>query len=300
MAVTAPVEPKLVKPAKPRRLRHGTALNRRTPLSWVILVLMIGFALITIIPFALAALNAFKTNSDYVSNGPLGIPHELSIDSLVNFWNYVNFSNKLLNSALISGGTAIVGVLLSLLAAYALGIGRVRGRMFVLALALVAFAMPQEALIYPIYYMMQPLGLYDTQLGVVLILSVLSAAFGTYMLTSVLADFPKEILEAAQIDGAGRLRMLVSVVVPVIRPSLAVLATFFFIWTWNDFFVSLIMLPSNDNQTVSVSLGVLFGQFTTDPVLAAAAALAGILPTFIFFLLFQRTLMKGVTMGAVK
>jgi len=285
--------------AEPRN-RRGHSLSRRTPGAWLVLVLMIALAALTILPVLLAALNAFKTNADYVDNGPLAIPQSLSIDSLMSFWSYVDFTNKLLNSLLISGGTAVLGVLISLLAAYALGIGRVRGRFVVLSVALLTFAMPQEALIYPIYYILQPLGLYDTQLGVVLILSVLSAAFGTYLLTSVLADFPKEILEAAQIDGAGRVRTLVSVVVPVIAPSLAVLATFFFIWTWNDFFISLILLPSSGNQTVSVSLGVLFGQFTTDPVLAAAAALAGIMPTFIFFLLFQRTLMQGVTLGAVK
>jgi len=283
-----------------RTNRRGHSLSQRTPGAWLVLMLMMAFAVLTIVPVLLAALNAFKTNADYVENGPLAIPASLSIESLMSFWSYVDFSNKLLNSVLISGGTAILGVLISLLAAYALGIGRVRGRFIVLAVALLTFAMPQEALIYPIYYMLQPLGLYDTQIGVVLILSVLSAAFGTYMLTSVLAAFPKEILEAAQIDGAGRLRTLISVVVPVIAPSLAVLATFFFIWTWNDFFISLILLPSSGNQTVSVSLGVLFGQFTTDPVLAAAAALAGILPTFVFFLLFQRTLMQGVTLGAVK
>jgi raffinose/stachyose/melibiose transport system permease protein len=87
----------------------------------------------------------------------------------------------------------------------------------------------------------------------------------------------------------------------VLRPTLAVLATFFFIWTWNEFLLPLVLLISNDNQTVSVAMGVLQGQNTTaQPNLIAAASLLGILPTVIFFLIFQRTLTKGVVVGAVK
>lgn len=100
------------------------------------------------------------------------------------------------------------------------------------------------------------------------------------------------MLEAAEIDGAGTFRTLWSIVIPITRPTLVVLATFFFIGTWNDFFITLIMLPSNSNQTVCVFLGILFGQFTTDSVLAAAAALAGILPALLFFVIFQRTLVR--------
>lgn len=280
----------------PRRTPR-TSAGHRTPGSWLMLAVLALGAVLTLAPLALAALNAFKTKNDYVDHGPLSLPHELTLQPLQDFWNYGDFSNKLFNSILISASVAVIGVLISLLAAYALGIGRVRGRFGSLAVVVVAFAMPQEALIYPVYYMLRQVGLYDTKISVIIVLSPLSA---TYMLSAVLSDFPPEILEAARIDGAGRLRILVSVIAPVLRPTLGVLATFFFIWTWNDFFVPLILLPSSDNQTVSVSLGLLFGQFTTDPVLAAAAALAGLLPTLLFFVIFQRTLTKGITVGSVK
>jgi raffinose/stachyose/melibiose transport system permease protein len=136
--------------------------------------------------------------------------------------------------------------------------------------------------------------------GVIVILAVLQSAFGTYMLSSVLGTFPPEVLEAARLDGATRFQVLRLVVVPLTRPTMAVLMTFFFIWTWNDFFLPLVLLPSADNQTVSVALGALSGQYTSDPTALAAASLAGILPALVFFLLFQRTLMRGVNLGAVK
>jgi raffinose/stachyose/melibiose transport system permease protein len=101
-------------------------------------------------------------------------------------------------------------------------------------------------------------------------------------------------------DGATPWKILWTIVVPLLMPTLAVLATFFFIWTWNEFLLPLVLLVSNVNQTVSVSMGVLNGQFVQTPTTTAAAALLGIAPTLIFFLIFQRTLTRGIAVGAVK
>jgi raffinose/stachyose/melibiose transport system permease protein len=189
---------------------------------------------------------------------------------------------------------------LSVLNAYALGIGRVRGRIWFLVFFLIANLLPQEALVYPLYYLSKEAGLYDTQFVVILIFIVIQGAFGTYLLSSVYAAFPRELLDAAEIDGAGRWRTLWHVVVPTSRPTLSVLFTFFFIWTWNEFFLPLIFLISNDRQTVPVALGVLQGQRLMDATTTSASALIGILPAVIFFLVFQRTLTRGIMSGAVR
>jgi len=131
-------------------------------------------------------------------------------------------------------------------------------------------------------------------------IAVLQSAFGTCLLSSVMGTFPREIIEAAEIDGASRWQILIKVVVPILRPTLMVLGTFFFIWTWNEFLIPVVMLVSNDNQTVSVAMGLTRGQSLSDPILQAAASLLGIAPTVIFFLIFQRTLTRGVAAGAVK
>ena len=134
----------------------------------------------------------------------------------------------------------------------------------------------------------------------IIIFTVIQAAFGTYLLSSVLSSFPQELLEAARMDGAGRARILWRVVVPVSRPTLGVLLVFFFIWTWNEFFLPLVFLVSNANQTVPVALGTLQGQHIMNPLTTSGAALLGVFPTIIFFLIFQRTLTRGVTVGAIK
>ncbi|MFK4115041.1 carbohydrate ABC transporter permease [Microbacterium sp. NPDC006705] len=282
------------------RTKKRRSRARRGVSGWVVLIVVFVCAVLMLFPFWLALVNAFKPGAEYIETGPLSVPTTLDFTALINFWQGVNFNQKLWNSALISGSVALIAAAISLLSAYAIGIGRIKGRVWILAIFMLAFTIPQEALVYPLFILTRDLGLYDTQLGVIIILAVLQSAFGTYMLASVLGSFPPEVLEAARIDGASRLQILWSIVLPLTRPTLAVLVTFFFIWTWNDFFLPLVLLPSAANQTVSVALGALSGQYTSDPTALAAASLAGILPAFIFFILFQRTLMRGVNLGAVK
>ncbi|HEX8045713.1 carbohydrate ABC transporter permease [Rhizobium sp.] len=267
---------------------------------WIVLAVLFVFLGGTLFPFFLAAFNAIKTPADYAANGPLAFPHSFDLTALKNFWGNVDFTRKLFNSILISGCTAILAVVLSLLNAYAIGIGRVKGGRVLLVILLISIMAPQEALIYPLYYMAKQVGLFDSMLAVILIFGVLNTAFGTYLLSSVLTTFPREIIEAAQIDNATRWQILWLVIVPVLRPTLAVLATFFFIWTWNEFLIPLVFLVSNNNQTVSVAMGVLSDANTSDPTAVAAASLLGVTPTVIFFLIFQRTLTRGVAAGAVK
>ncbi|ABX03893.1 MAG TPA: carbohydrate ABC transporter permease [Herpetosiphon sp.] len=267
---------------------------------YLVLAALIIAVLVVLLPFAIVVINAFKTPTDYASNGPLSWPSAWSIDGIVEFWQRVDYSQKLLNSLLISASVAVIGVLLSLLNAFALGIGRIKGRVWLLILFMVANTLPQESLVYPLYYLSKEFDLYNTRFVVILIFSVIQSAFGTYLLSSVFSTFPKEMLEAAMLDGCNKLQLLFKIIVPVSRPTLSVLFTFFFIWTWNEFFLPLILLISNDRQTVPIAVGVLQGQRNMEATLSSASALLGILPCFIFFLIFQRTLTKGIAAGSVK
>jgi raffinose/stachyose/melibiose transport system permease protein len=294
------VETPLAAPVQSAMRREGSGRFDSGAGQYFVLSLLVVGALLTLFPFFLAAINAIKSPVDYGANGPVALPHSFDLTALIVFWNEVRFGEKLFNSFVISGFVAIFGVAMSLLNAYALGIGRVRGRNIILIIFLLGIMVPQEALIYPIYYIAKTVGLYDTKLSVIIVFSVLQGAFGTYLVSAVLTAFPREIIDAAEIDGASRWQVLWHVVIPMLRPTLTVLATFFFIWTWNEFLLSLVLLISNSNQNVSIALGSLHGQYTSEPTTSAAASLLGIIPTVLFFLIFQRTLMRGVTVGAIK
>jgi raffinose/stachyose/melibiose transport system permease protein len=278
-----------------RPTRASRPLGRFAVLAGLVVLLAV-----MLFPFLIVTANALKSPAEYASIGPLALPGSFYLQGIIDFWNRVDFTQKLINSTVISLAVAVLAVILSLLNAYAIGIGRVRARMWLIVLFLIANTLPHEALVYPLYYIAKAVDLYDTQLSVIIMLTVIQTAFGTYLLSSTFSAFPREILEAAAVDGASKLQVLLRVVIPVSRPILAVLFTFFFIWTWNEFFLPLIFLISNDNQTVPVALAILQGQRQMDATTSSASALLGIIPAVLFFLVFQRTLTRGVSAGAIK
>ena len=292
-----PIETLATEPDAPRRRR---GMNRPKMADWLVLLLVILGALLIAFPFILILINSFKSPTDYNASGPLALPVQLYFDGIVAFWERVDFPGKLWNSIWISGTVAVFAVVISVFNAFAIGIGRVRGRTWVVLAFLLANLLPQEALLYPLYFMFKQVGLYNNPWSVVIIFTVIQSAFGTYLLASVYGTFPKEILEAAALDGASRWTTLWRVIVPISRPTLSVLLIFFFIWTWNEFLIPLTFLVDNASQTVPVAISVLQGDRLMDVTTTSASALLGVIPTLVFFLIFQRTLTRGITAGAVK
>ncbi len=286
--------------APARRESENQSRLRKGPARWVVLVLVGLLAAVMMVPFVILVLNAFKSPEEYATQGPLSWPQGFYLDGLKNFWVTSNYPEKLMNSIVISTAVALFASVISLLNAYALGIGRVKGRRWILGLFLVANMIPHESLLYPLYFMSKAVHLYNTQLSVVIILVAINIAFGTYLLASTFSEFPKEILEAAALDGAGRWRVLWNVVYPLSRPTLSVLAIFFFIWAWNEFYIPLIMLITNKTQTIPVALATLQGDRHIDIPTINAGSLISLLPAVIFFLVFQRTLTRGIAAGSVK
>lgn len=274
--------------------------KRRTTLNWVMLTVAFIVALIMAAPFLLLVLNSFKTGADYSTNGPLAWPTTFTLDAFVSYMSRVDFPRALWNSILSSTVIAFAGTALALVASYAIGIGRIRASTTITALLLIATMVPHEALIYPLFYGSQATGLLNSIWSIVIVFIVLWAAYGTYILSSVMSTFPREVLEAASIDGAGHWRILWQVVFPIVRPTLTVLVVFIFIWSWNEFYIPLILLGDPSSQTVPIALSTLRGQHSIDITVVNAGSLLSLIPTLIFFLIFQRTISRGVTAGAVK
>lgn len=268
--------------------------------KYSLLLLMLLIVAGMLFPFFLVTVNAFKAPAEYAANGPLAMPQKLYLEGITGFWERVNFGNKLLNSFVISMSVAVIAIILSCLNAYVLGIGNIKGKTAFLVLFVIANTLPQEALAYPFYYFAKLFSIYDTKLSIIIIFSVIQSAFGTYFLSSVFAQFPEAILEAARIDGCNKWQILTRILLPNSVASISVLFTFFFIWTWNEFFLPLIMLVSNSTQTVPIAVSITQGQHNMDVTMASASALLGILPCVLFFLIFQRTLTRGITAGSVK
>lgn len=268
--------------------------------KYIALFSLLGLLLIMLFPFFMIAINSFKTEAEYLANGPFAIPESFNLEALKATWEFTDYSTKLTNSLIISTSTAVLAVALSLFNAYALGIGKIKGRTFFLLFFLMAITLPAESLVYPLYYLFNQIGLYNTRLSVIIVTAALHTAFGTYLLTSVFRTFNKDLLESARLDGCNKLQLLFRIIVPLNWPTLSVLFVFFFIWTWNDFFLPLIFLISNAKQTVPIAMALARGERGMVITTQSAAAFLGVLPALIFFLMFQRTLTKGIMSGASK
>jgi raffinose/stachyose/melibiose transport system permease protein len=290
-------------PAGPAR---HTAQHRKRPAarrgagSYTVVAAVTVFVLAFLAPFLIILVNSFKTSADYRANGSLSWPEQWNWSILGDVWERVDFTQKLVNSIQISLGVVVIAVVLALFNAYAIGIGRIRWRTPFLVFFLGVNVLPQEGLVYPIYYLFKELGLYDGKLGYTILVGITYSAFGTYLLSSVFSTFPRELIEAASLDGAGRWTILWRIVLPMSWPTLSVMCVFFFVWSWNEFLYPLVLLISNDQQTVPLGLSVMQGQYTSDPTAMSAAALLGVIPMIVFFLVFQRSLTRGLTAGAVK
>jgi raffinose/stachyose/melibiose transport system permease protein len=274
---------------------------RKNPFGhWLTLLLLAIFLMIMLFPLIMVTLNSFKTEAEYYANGPFALPESLNLDTLISTWERTDYSTKLLNSIYISTTVAVVASALSMLNAFAISVGKLPGKTALLMFFLLAITLPNESLAYPLYYFFKLVGLYDTQFSIILITTAFHSAYGTYLLTSVLNTFNREIIEAALIDGCSKFQLLIRIVVPLNRPALSVLFVFFFIWTWNDFFLPLIFLISNDHQTVPLAMALARSERGMVVTTQSAISLLGILPCLIFFLLFQRTLARGITAGSFK
>ena len=295
MAAPTTVARPQARPRRPGRPNIAGVVRGYGSLSALIFLLVLMF-----LPFLIITMNAIKSPSEYASYGPLALPQGIYLTGIEDFWNRVDFTSCLINSTVISLSVAVLSTILSLLNGFAMGIGKIRGSVWLLVFFMIANMLPNESIAYPLYYGAKFLHLYNSQVSVIIIFTVIQGAFGTYLLSSVLRSFPREVLDAARVDGCNKFQLLIRIVAPVSRPSLLVFFAFSFIWTWNEFFLPLIMLPSNSKMTVPIAVSVLQGQNFMDATTTAASALLGVLPCILFFLLFQRTLTRGVLTGSVK
>jgi raffinose/stachyose/melibiose transport system permease protein len=280
-------------------------MKRRGPISWLVLFLVVTSVAVWVIPYYLVVTFAIKSPTDQANTSLWAPPHSFNASYFIQAWQWGDLTPKFLNSVYISSVATLISIVLAFFTAFSLGIGRPKHRTLILTICMVIYAIPQEAIVFPWFKFTEAINIYGNQIGVILILGILYSAFATYLLTSVLADFPKEILESAYVDGAGSWRLLRSIIYPLIRPTLATLGAMIFIWDWNEYMMPLILLPNNNTQTLPIVIASALGgnPDTGSPGMNVAAMAIGCvlsaIPSVIFFLLFQRSLTRGITVGAV-
>lgn len=261
-------------------------------------VLVLLLALVAAIPLYYVVVSSFKTSLDMNLN-PLGLPET---------WNFRNYADAFtdgglpvgfLNSLILTVFGVILQVLIGSLAAYGMILSKTRFTMIVGLVLVAAFAIPVQATLVPQYTMFARAGLTNSLFGLILIYAG-SSVFCYFLIVGYMRTVPKELLEAAWIDGAGSFRVYWSIVLPLCRPILTTVVVFQTMSIWNDFLLPNVYLASPDKRTVILQVFSASGVFATNWPLFMAVTVIALLPVFIFFLVCQRWIVSGLVAGSVK
>lgn len=260
---------------------------------WPRYLLLTVFVLVVLIPMWGMLSQAFDVSA---------APGETAgvFENFSRAWSAGKFNIFFKNSVIVTGVVVIVSVFLSTLSGYAFGQLPLPGRRVLFPLLLVGYMIPFEAVIIPLYGLMDTLGLRDTYWALILPQIGLSVSFGTLWMTSFFENAPGELVDAATMDGANRWQILWGILWPLAKPATTTLVVLIFMWTWNEFLLALVMVQNEALRTLPVGLAFFQGRYTANIPLMAAGAMIVALPAIIIYIIFQRFFIRGMLGGAIK
>ncbi|MET9762344.1 carbohydrate ABC transporter permease [Streptomyces sp. NPDC006372] len=262
---------------------------------------LLAYLVFLAFPFLWLVSTAFKPPRELGSPHPTWIPKDPTLDNFRQAFDEQPLLHAALNSLLAALGAAVVAVLIATPMAYVVARRRTRLAKAVTGWVVVSQAFPFVLLIIPLFLVLKNLHLINSVPGLVLVYVVWALPFALWMLAGYVRAVPPELEEAAAVDGAGRLRTLVSVTAPLLAPGIVATALFAFITAWNEFFFALVLLKTPEKQTLPVVLTHFIGaEGVADLGPLAAAAFLATLPSLVVFAIIQRRITGGMLTGAVK
>ncbi|PHP52360.1 carbohydrate ABC transporter permease [Actinomyces ruminis] len=261
-------------------------------------ILLTLIMLWTVVPFISLFVTALHPSGTY----PAGLewPEEPQWSNFAKAFESANVGALVWSSVLIVVGVVPISLAIATMAGYALGHLRVPGHRWLLLTFILGLTLPFEGIITPLYHQIRDLGLLNTRWAIILPLIGLFMPFSAFWMHAHFVNVPKEISEAAEVDGANLWQAFWRVQVPLARPALSSLAILLFLWTWNQFLLTVVLVNDPTRRTAAGALGAFQGQWGTDIPLLCAGALIIMLPTLCVFLLFQRQFITAMMQGAVK
>lgn len=215
-------------------------------------------------------------------------------------WQEGGFGSYLVSSVAITVSVVSVGTVLAVMSGYAFGVLGVPGQKLLFPLVLLGIMLPMETIIVPLYYNFDSYGLIDSYQGIILAQIGLSVSFGTFWMRAAFRAVPRSLADSASMDGAGPWAQLWRIHLPIARPAVMTLVLLSFMWTWNDYFLSLVLVSDPAHQPLTLGLGHFSSRHLVQVNLLAAAAVLISLPIVVMYAVFQRHFIRGVLAGALK
>jgi ABC-type glycerol-3-phosphate transport system permease component len=261
--------------------------------------LLTVLALFTLFPVLLVVSTTLKTPEDVRVN-PFGFFSSISPQNIIDAWTVGRFSDYLLNSILLSVPSTVLVVVFSTMAGYTFARLPFRGRTALFYLVVLGLLVPFFTYMIPLYFQLRSMGLLDTLLGAVLLLTSGGLSFGTFFMRAFFSDLPVELEQAARVDGASELQIFLRVMLPLARSGMGALTVFTFLANWNNFLIPLLYLPGGDFRPLTSGLYMFTGGRSLDIGPLAAGTLITIVPIIVLFIVLQRQVTQGFLSGAVK
>jgi multiple sugar transport system permease protein len=227
-------------------------------------------------------------------------PSRASFDHYAFVLEHSDFPKFFMNSVIVSASTAFIVTILASLAGYALSRFIFRGKYWIVVLMLLTQMFPLVMLVAPIFKMLSPLGLTNSLGGLIIVYVAFNVPFATFLMQSFFDGIPKDLEEAAMIDGATRFRAFRQIILPLTLPGIAATLGFVFTAAWSELLFALMLISGADSSTFPVGLLSFVSKFSVDFGQMMAAGVMALIPACLFFLLIQRYLVQGLTAGAVK
>lgn len=282
--------------------------RRASPLSSIPHLMLMPWALVVIVPLAWILVSSLKTNEE-IYNDPFGLPGELRLGVYVDAWQQANIGAFFTNTVIVVSGGVALTMLLSVMTAYVMARYPFPGSRALYWLYLAGMTFPVFLAIVPLVRIVQAMGLFATNLGLVLVYAAFSLPFSIFFLTGFFRSLPKELSEAAFIDGAGHFGVFFRIMLPLARPGLVSIGVFNVLGQWNQFLLPQVLNPQQDesrsNFVLSQGLAALaLGEnYETSPTSMAqlfAGLIISMLPVLIVYIVFQRQVQQGLSAGALK
>jgi raffinose/stachyose/melibiose transport system permease protein len=274
--------------------------ERMDPLLVALWGTLIVIAVIWITPFVFILFTALKSNATVMGTGAFAPPTEIAWDNFTNAWQRGNFATTVVNSTVITVIKVPLGLMISAMAAYALSRIQFWGHRVIFLAIVFGTMIPFQVMLAPIFKQVNSFGLINTYVGIILPYLAFGVPYQVFILHGFFKEVPKELSEAALIDGASHFTVFRRIFLPVSLPVLAALLILDFVATWNEFAMALVILQDPDRWTLPLGLMSFQSQFARDYGQLNAAIVMTVLPATIVYLIFQRYFVSGLTSGAVK
>lgn len=272
----------------------------RKPIStiaWYAVMLAVSF--VVLIPIILVIFGSFKTVNEFFST-PYGLPKQFDFFNYRKAWNTANLQRATMNSLIATSLGVFFSTVLACLASYGLARFEFRGRGWIRLAFVGGLVVPVQLIIIPIFVIMRQTGLLGSIWSLVLVYSVLGIPLGVLVMVGFFNALPKDLEEAARIDGASHYQIFVRIMLPLTRPALAAVIILNSVWMWNDFFLGFILITKESSMTLPVGIMAFRGTYSTEWGLIFASVTLSILPVVAAYLLLSRQFIAGLTAGSVK